>query len=84
MLYNYLKERTMKAYDDPTCKCQKIIDAINKKHPEADWNYDIACKLWRRLARDLKDNKIKFDDFDDQNYGCNCPTCGNFVCGWCV
>ena len=74
----------MKPYNDENCECHKLVNKINEKHPDADWNCDAACRMWGDENGTLKDNDIEFEDYADENYGCTCPTCGNMVCGWCV
>lgn len=67
------------------CKyCDEVVNEINKKYPHADWNLDEACAMWRELSENIPDNHIKFDEGSDECYGCTCPACGKFICGWCV
>jgi hypothetical protein len=74
----------MKAYEDQNCECHKIVEKINKKFPKANWNCDQACDMWCDESEKLMDNNIEFEPYSDERYGCTCPTCGNFICGWCV
>lgn len=66
------------------CKCVEIVEAINKRHPKANWNCDDACREWREISSSLEDKGIIFPDGADENYACTCPTCGDTICGWCV
>lgn len=66
------------------CKCEEIVKDINKKYPKANWNCDEACQEWKERSSELEDNNIQFDDGSDECYACTCPTCGAFICGWCV
>lgn len=74
----------MKPYDDPNCECHKIVEEINKEFPNADWNIDEACTAWNDRKGKLKNNNIEIEAYSDECYGCTCPTCGRFICGWCV
>lgn len=74
----------MKPYDDPDCKCHAIQDAIKAEFPDCNWNCDDACKAWEERSEELEHNNIEFEPYADERYGCTCPTCGHFVCGWCV
>ena len=66
------------------CYCYQIEKEIRKKFPSCNWNCDSACKEWNRRKSELKDNNIHFEAGSDDLYGCTCPTCGRFICGWCV
>lgn len=66
------------------CKCCDIEKEINEEFPDCDWNCDDACRAWQERSERLEDNEIKFEPYDDENYGCTCPTCGRMICGWCV
>jgi hypothetical protein len=74
----------MKPYDDPDCECHKIEAAIKLEYPKCDWNLDNACRAWQNRSGELVDNGIEFAPYSDDAYGCTCPTCGRFICGWCV
>ena len=67
-----------------TCKCEEIVNEINEKHPECNWNLDAACKEWGDRVDELEDRGIEFEPHSDECYGCTCPTCGNMICSWCV
>ena len=67
------------------CKyCEEVVNKINEKHPECDWNLDEACKMWGELSRDIPDNNIEFEEGSDECYSCTCPSCGAIICGWCL
>lgn len=66
------------------CKCVQIVKDINKKFPDSDWNCDKACHEWQERSGELEDKNIQFDAGADDNYACTCPTCGEWICGWCV
>jgi len=72
----------MKPYEDENCSCHKIEEEINKE--STDWNCGKACDEWHKRSKDLTVNDITFEPFSDENYACNCPTCGRIICGWCV
>lgn len=74
----------MLPYVDESCKCHTIKAEIEAKYPDADWNMDKACEAWFEDAFKLKDNHIDHGEDSDAQYGCTCPTCGSFICGWCV
>jgi len=74
----------MKAYEDANCECHKIVEKINRKYPNADWNCDRACDMWHYESEKLHVNNIIFEEYSDESYGCTCPTCGEMICGWCV
>ncbi len=67
-----------------TCRCFTIVEEINAKFPDANWNLDEACEEWQKREKELEDNGIEFEDGADAWYCCNCPTCGSTVCGWCL
>lgn len=70
--------------NNQTCNCYQIEKEIRNEYPDADWNCDDACFEWNDRCKELKNNNIQFEDGADENYGCTCPTCGRFICGWCV
>ena len=68
-----------------SCKhCDKLVEEINNKYPNADWNCDEACGMWRELSINIPDNNIEFGEYSDERYACTCPSCGEWICGWCV
>lgn len=74
----------MKPFHDPHCECHAIVKEIKDEFPLADWNTDVACEAWLEKSKKLTDNGIEFEDGSDANYACTCPTCGEWICGWCV
>lgn len=74
----------MEAYQDEKCDCHNLQKEINEKYPDSDWNIDEACVEWNERKKELKDNSIEFEDGTDECYACTCPTCGRYICGWCV
>lgn len=69
---------------DGQCKCDLIVEDINKKFPNCDWNCDLACQEWDKRQHELKDNNIVFEAWSDESLACTCPECGKWICGWCV
>jgi hypothetical protein len=74
----------MNPYHDPDCPCRELVRQIDKDFPGCNWNMDDACAAWAERSKTLKRNPIEYEPYSDENYGCNCPTCGRGVCGWCV
>ncbi len=67
------------------CECDQIVEEINKKFPNSDWNMDESCDEWSKRKHELLYNSnIKFEEFSDECYACTCPACGKIICGWCI
>lgn len=68
-----------------SCKyCDELVEKINNKYPDSDWNCDKACNMWRELSPTIPDRNIEFKPYSDESYACTCPNCGEYICGWCV
>jgi hypothetical protein len=66
------------------CECEKIVEEINEKYPDVDWDENGACDEWHKKKQKLKNNTIAFEKFGNEELACTCPTCGKIICGWCA